>query len=179
MPPAAHSKASTGRTETKNSLIINTTALICRFWGFVVLLVAKGTQNHGLKKPDLRADNGFQAHHPILRSPKNPGIEPESFVSIFFRQSGCSFWLRAAAHGWDHTGVFPIRGTQGEVRKCAAITKKSRSLFPPRRGRHARRPPRRPPAPCAGNGGSPPSKPPCPCRGESTPTPRRPSARRR
>lgn len=42
MPPAAHSKASTGRTETKNSLIINTTALICRFWGFVVLLMSKG-----------------------------------------------------------------------------------------------------------------------------------------
>ena len=41
MPPAAHSKASTGRTETKNSLIINTTALICRFWGFVVLLPSK------------------------------------------------------------------------------------------------------------------------------------------
>ena len=42
MPPAAHSKASTGRTETKNSLIVNTTALICRFWGFVVLLTPKG-----------------------------------------------------------------------------------------------------------------------------------------
>ena len=48
MPPAAHSKASTGRTETKNSLIINTTALICRFWGFVVLLVAKGSK-HSLR----------------------------------------------------------------------------------------------------------------------------------
>ena len=48
MPPAAHSKASTGRTETKNSLIINTTALIYRFWGFVVLLVAKGSK-HSLR----------------------------------------------------------------------------------------------------------------------------------
>ena len=46
MPPAVHSKTSTGRTEPKNSLIVNTTALICPFWGFVVLLVAKGTQNH-------------------------------------------------------------------------------------------------------------------------------------
>ena len=46
--------------------------------------MSKGTPNHGLKKPDLRADNGFQARHPILRPPKNPGIESESFVSIFF-----------------------------------------------------------------------------------------------
>ena len=41
MPSAVHSKTSTGRTETKNSLIVNTTALICPFWGFVVLLTPK------------------------------------------------------------------------------------------------------------------------------------------
>ena len=78
--------------------------------------MSKGTQNHGLKKPDLRANNGFQAHHPILRSPKTPDIEPESFVSIFFRQSGCSFGLRAAAHGWDIQAYFPFAGRKGSAK---------------------------------------------------------------
>lgn len=68
--------------------------------------MSKGTQNHGLKKPDLRADNGFQAHYPILRSPKNPGIEPESFVSILF--------VRA-----DAVSGFVPRHTEGTYRRIS------------------------------------------------------------
>ena len=102
----------------------------------------------------------------------------------FFRQSGCSFGLRVAAHGWDIQAYFPFAGRKesAEMRRYHekfTTDRKSLSLSPPRRGRHARRPPRRSPAPCGGSGESPPSGHPCLCRGGSTPCRRPPSARRR
>ena len=75
--------------------------------------MSKGTQNHGLKKPDLRADNGFQAHHPILRSLKNPGIEPESFVSILFvRADAVSGFVPRHTDGT----YFPFAGRKGSAK---------------------------------------------------------------
>lgn len=78
--------------------------------------MSKGTQNHGLKKPDLRADNGFQAHYPILRSPKNPGIEPESFVSILFvRADAVSGFVPRHTDGTIQA-YFPFAGRKGSAK---------------------------------------------------------------